>query len=228
MNQNSSERTWPTVHLRHGEADRIQAGHPWIYSRNISKITHDPSDGAVVQVRDHRRRFLGLGFYHSGSKLQVRLISRSKVSVDTEFFRQRIQTALDWRQRHLGSRACYRLVNSESDGLSGLVVDRYGDVLVVQTSSFGMDQRLDMIVEALREVVDPLAILERNNSTGRKMEGLPERHSVLYSKEGSDVGSKVGVEMNTLSWEIDVEQGHKTAVYLDPVSYTHLTLPTTP
>jgi 23S rRNA (cytosine1962-C5)-methyltransferase len=215
MNQNSSERTWPTVHLRHGEADRIQAGHPWIYSRNISKITHDPPDGTVVQVRDHRRRFLGLGFYHSGSKLQVRLISRSKVSVDTEFFRQRIQTALDWRQRHLASRACYRLVNSESDGLSGLVVDRYGDVLVVQTSSLGMDQRLDMIVEALREVVDPIAILERNNSTGRKMEGLPERHSVLFSKEGSDVGSKVGVEMNTLSWEIDVEQGHKTAVYLD-------------
>lgn len=215
MNQPSPERTRPTVHLRHGEADRIQAGHPWIYARNISKITQDPKDGDVVQVRDHRRRFLGIGLYHSGSKLRVRLISKSKLSVDASFFQKRIQTALDWRLRHVGGRACYRLINSESDGLSGLIVDRYGDVLVLQTSSLGMDNRLDLIVEALREVVDPAAILERNNSTGRRMEGLPEKHSVLFSKEPSSSTPLVSVEMNALSWEIDVEQGHKTAVYLD-------------
>ena len=203
------------MHLRHGEADRIQAGHPWVYARNISKITQDPKDGDVVQVRDHRRRFLGIGLYHSGSKLRVRLISKSKLSIDASFFQKRIQTALDWRQRHVGGRTCYRLINSESDGLSGLIVDRYGDVLVLQTSSLGMDNRLDLIVEALIEVVDPSAILERNNSTGRRMEGLPEKHSVLFSKEPSKTTHHVSVEMNALSWEIDVEQGHKTAVYLD-------------
>ena len=215
MNQPSPERTRPTVHLRHGEADRIQAGHPWIYARNISKITQDPKDGDVVQVRDHRRRFLGIGLYHSGSKLRVRLVSKTKLSIDASFFQKRIQNALDWRQRHVADRTCYRLINSESDGLSGLIVDRYGDVLVLQTSSLGMDNRLDLIVEALREVVDPAAILERNNSTGRRMEGLPEKHSVLFAKESSKTTPRVSVEMNALSWEIDVEQGHKTAVYLD-------------
>lgn len=223
MNQPSSERTWPTVHLRHGEADRIQAGHPWIYARNIAKVTQDPEDGAVVQVRDHRRRFLGIGFYHSGSKLRVRLISKSKVSIDAAFFQKRIQTALDWRQRHIKGRTSYRLINSESDGLSGLIVDRYGDVLVVQTSSLGMDKRLGLIVEALVDVVGPTTVLERNNSTGRRMEGLSENHSVLFSRDTSDPSTQVLVEMNTLAWEVDVQQGHKTAVYLDQYeNYQHV------
>ena len=71
MNPPKSDAVWPTVHLRHGEAERIQAGHPWIYARNIQKVTQDPSDGSVVQVRDHRRRFLGVGFFNGQSKIQI-------------------------------------------------------------------------------------------------------------------------------------------------------------
>ncbi|MBT5926685.1 MAG: class I SAM-dependent rRNA methyltransferase [Verrucomicrobia bacterium] len=215
MSHKSSEMTWPTVHLRHGEAQRIQSGHPWVYVRNVNKVTQEPEDGGVVQVRDHRRRFLGLGLYNSKSKIRVRLISRSKVEVNQAFFESRLQTALDWRQKHLGDRDCFRLVNAESDGLSGLIVDHYDGTLVVQTSSLGMDQRLPQIVRALTKLMDPKCILERNDSTGRRMEGLEERNSVLYERESGESNSRLTVKMNDLEWAINVEQGHKTAVYLD-------------
>lgn len=215
MSHKSSDMTWPTVHLRHGEAQRIHAGHPWVYSRNIQKVTQEPEDGDVVQVRDHRRRFLGLGFFNSKSKIRVRLISRSKIEVDQAFFESRLQTALDWRQKHLGERDCFRLVNAESDGLSGLIVDNYDGVLVVQTSSLGMDQRLPQIVRALTNLMNPKRILERNDSTGRRMEGLEERHSVLYERESGESETELIVKMNDLDWRIDTKQGHKTAVYLD-------------
>ncbi|MDC0325249.1 class I SAM-dependent rRNA methyltransferase [bacterium] len=215
MSYKSSEMTWPTVHLRHGEAQRIQTGHPWVYARNVNKVTQEPEDGGVVQVRDHRRRFLGLGLFNSKSKIRVRLISRSKVEVNQAFFESRLQTALDWRQKHLGDRDCFRLVNAESDGLSGLIVDHYDGTLVVQTSSLGMDQRLPQIVRALIKMLDPKCILERNDSTGRRMEGLEERNSVLYERESGESNSRLTVKMNDLNWAINVEQGHKTAVYLD-------------
>ena len=215
MSHKSSDMTWPTVHLRHGEADRIQTGHPWVYARNIHKITQEPQDGGVVQVRDHRRRFLGLGLFNSKSKIRVRLISRSKVEVDQAFFDARFRIALDWRRKHLGERSCFRLINAESDGLSGLIVDHYEGTLVVQTSSVGMDQRLPQIVRALTKLLDPKRIIERNDSTGRKMEGLEERHSVLYEREQGDTGARLTVKMNDLNWDIDVAQGHKTALYLD-------------
>ena len=215
MNPPKSEAVWPTVHLRHGEAERIQAGHPWIYARNIQKVTQDPSDGSVVQVRDHRRRFLGVGFFNGQSKIRVRLLSREKQDLDKTFFVRKCQQALLWRQRHLPNRACFRLIHAEGDGLSGLTVDCYGDQLVVQTTSLGMDQRLPMITEALVEVMAPSRIIERNDSIGRSMEGLEPRKSVLYQKQRSSFGDSVRVEMNGLEWDIPLDQGHKTAVYLD-------------
>ena len=215
MSHKSSDMTWPTVHLRHGEAQRIQAGHPWVYSRNIQKVTQEPEDGDVVQVRDHRRRFLGLGFFNSKSKIRVRLISRSKLEVNQSFFEVKLQTALNWRRKHLADRECFRLVNAESDGLSGLIVDNYDGVLVVQTSSLGMDQRLPQIVGALKKLMSPKRILERNDSTGRRMEGLQERHSILYQRESDDSDTEIIVKMNDLDWRIDMKKGHKTAAYLD-------------
>ncbi|MDG1893156.1 MAG: class I SAM-dependent rRNA methyltransferase [Verrucomicrobiota bacterium] len=215
MSQTTSEKTFPTVHLRHGEADRIQAGHPWVYPRNIQKITQDPRDGALVQVRDHRRRFLGLGFYNGKSKIRVRLIARSKVQVDEAFFKMRLQSALDWRHQLLGKRECFRWINAESDGLSGLIIDVYQDTIVVQTSSLGMDQHLPCIVGALKSLINPKRIIERNDAAGRRMEGLPERHSVLHEREDAEPTSNLVVRVNQLDWHVDMHQGHKTALYLD-------------
>src|SRR5208283_2122584 len=169
----------PTVLLKPGEADRIVAGHPWIYHTEILRLTAPVDDGGLVQVKDHRQRFLGVGFFNSKSKIHVRVLSPERVEVNEKFFEERIRAALAVRQKHLPDATSFRVVNAESDFLSGLIVDKYGwgeatdeppslcfgspssaredarptesskDVLVVQISSLGMDQRKAQIVSAL-------------------------------------------------------------------------------
>src|SRR6266567_54735 len=160
----------PTVLLKPGEADRVVAGHPWIYQGSILRLTRPVEDGGLVQVKDHRQRFLGVGFYNSKSKINVRMLASQRMSVDEAFFEQRIRAARAVRDRHLPGATSFRVVNAESDFLSGLVVDRYEDVLVLQTSSLGMDQRKPMIVAALQKIFSPRAILERNDLSSRKFE----------------------------------------------------------
>src|SRR5258705_2176742 len=139
----------PTVLLRPGEADRVLAGHPWIYEGSILRIVspdlrksppgHAIEDGEIVQVKDHRQRLLGVGFFNSKSKIRVRLLARERVQIDREFFRERITTARALREHHLPGATSFRLVNSESDLLSGLIVDKNEDLLEIQASSLGMD-----------------------------------------------------------------------------------------
>src|SRR5205814_986754 len=116
-----------TVLLRPGEADRVLAGHPWIYRGSVLRLTAPAEDGAIVQVKDHRQRFLGIGFYNSKSKINVRMLSPERVNVDARFFEERIQAAWALRQRHLPNASSFRVVNSESDFLSGLICDKYED-----------------------------------------------------------------------------------------------------
>jgi 23S rRNA (cytosine1962-C5)-methyltransferase len=201
----------PTLILKPGEADRIVAGHPWIYRGSILRSSRPPSDGEVVQVKDHRHRFLGSGFYNSKSKIVVRVLSPERVEVDEAFFRSRFQEALAVRSRRLAGATSLRLVNAESDFLSGLIVDRYEDVLVVQTSSLGMDQRKAMILNALQAVFSPRAIVERNESASRKFEGLPDANGVLAGSLQGPVSAQVG----NLRFEADLLGGHKTGLYLD-------------
>ena len=130
----------PTVLLKPGEGDRVVAGHPWIYHGEILRLAAPASDGAVVQVKDHRQRLLGVGFFNSRSKINVRLLSPDRVEVGGKFFEERICAALAVRQRHMPDATSFRVVNAESDFLSGLIVDKYEDVLVVQISALGMDQ----------------------------------------------------------------------------------------
>jgi len=206
-----SEISLPTVLLRPGDADRIVAGHPWIYEGSILRCTRPPEDGGVVQVKDHRQRFLGTGFYNSRSKLRVRVLSPERETFDLAFFERRIREAWAVRQRHLPHATSLRVVNAESDLLSGLIVDKYGDVLVLQTSSLGMDQRKAVIVEALRRVFAPRAVVERNDSAGRRFEGLAEVHGVLWG----ELAGPVEVVMNGVRFPVDLLGGHKTGLYLD-------------
>src|ERR1041385_2562212 len=133
--------TLPTILLKPGEADRVLAGHPWIYESSILRVTRQAEDGAVVQVKDHRQRFIGTGFFNSQSRIRVRLLAPDRVQPDEAFFEERIRAALAVRRRHLPGATSFRVVNAESDFLSGLIVDKYEDVLVLQTSALGMDQR---------------------------------------------------------------------------------------
>jgi 23S rRNA (cytosine1962-C5)-methyltransferase len=203
--------TLPTVLLKPGEADRIVAGHPWIYQGSILRVTPAPADGDLVQVKDHRQRFLGIGFFNSKSKIHARVLAPERVAIDEAFFEQRIRDALAVRQRHLPGATSFRVVNAEGDFLSGLIVDKYEDVLVVQISSLGMDQRKAQIVAALQKIFTPRAILERSDVASRKFEGLPEANGVLTG----ELSGPVTVNLNGLKFETDLAGGHKTGLYLD-------------
>lgn len=203
--------TLATVVLKPGSADRVIAGHPWIYAGSVMRLVGSPADGALVQIKDHRQRFLGVGFYNSKSKINVRLLDPERVAADAAFFEQRIRSALAVRQRHLPGATSFRVVNAESDFLSGLIVDKYSDVLVVQISSLGMDQRKAMIVSALQAIFNPRAIVERSEASFRKFEGLEESNGLL----SGNLAGPVGIELNGLKFEVDIQGGHKTGLYLD-------------
>lgn len=201
----------PTVLIRPGEADRVLAGHPWIYAGSVLRLTAPAEDGALVQIKDHRQRFLGTGFYNSKSKIQVRVISTEREEVNRDFFIGRIRAALAVRKRHLPTATSFRVVNAESDFLSGLIIDKYEDVLVIQISSLGMDQRKPLIIEALQAIFAPRAILERSEAAFRKFEGLAESNGLVAgSLEGP-----LTIQLNGLKYEVDILGGHKTGLYLD-------------
>jgi len=201
----------PTVLLKPGEADRIVAGHPWIYSSEILRLTAPVNDGELVQVKDHRQRLLGVGFYNSRSKINVRILAPERVETDEKYFEQQIRAALAVRQRHLPGATSFRVVNAESDSLSGLIVDKYEDVLVVQISALGMDQRKAQITAALQKIFSPRAIVERSDVASRKFEGLQESNGIISGQfEG-----KISVNLNGLKFETDLVAGHKTGMYLD-------------
>jgi len=201
----------PTVLLRPGEADRIVAGHPWIYQGSVLRLTAPAQDGDVVQVKDHRQRLLGVGFYNSKSRIHVRVIAPERVEVDRTFFEQRIQAALALRRKHLPEATSFRVVNSESDSLSGLIVDRYEDVLVVQISALGMERRKADIVAVLQKLFAPRAIVERSDVASRKFEGLAESSGVLAGA----LEGEIPVKLNGLTFATNLVPGHKTGLYLD-------------
>ncbi|PYJ00579.1 MAG: rRNA large subunit methyltransferase I, partial [Verrucomicrobia bacterium] len=201
----------PTVLLKAGEADRIVAGHPWIYHGSVLRLTQSAADGELVQVKDHRQRLLGVGFYNSKSKIAVRVLSPERIEVNQAFFEERIRSALAVRQKHMPRASSLRVVNAESDLLSGLIVDKYEDVLVVQTSSLGMDQRKPMILAALQALFSPRALVERNEASARKFEGLPDANGILAGA----IEGPVPINLNGLRFEVDVLRGHKTGLYLD-------------
>jgi 23S rRNA (cytosine1962-C5)-methyltransferase len=200
----------PTVLLRPGEADRLVAGHPWVYEGNILRLTSEAQDGGLVQVKDHRQRFIGVGVFNSKSKIRVRLLDTERGDLDETFFEERIRAALAVREKHLPGATSFRVVNAESDFLSGLIVDKYEDVLVLQTSSLGMDQRKGMIVSVLQKLLKPRAILERNDMSSRKFEGLPEVSGALVGE--TDIAT---INLNGIKIPLDLKGGHKTGYYLD-------------
>jgi 23S rRNA (cytosine1962-C5)-methyltransferase len=209
MNESSS--SLPTVIVRPGQADRLVAGHPWLFQGSILRLTQPAADGDLVQVKDHRHRLLGIGFYNSKSKIAVRLLSPERVEINQAFFEDRFRAALAMRQRHLSGATSFRVINAEADFLSGLIVDKYEDVLSVQTSSLGMDQRLPMIVAALQRVLSPRAIVERNDVSSRKMEGLPEKTGVLFGEPPKEHHALI----NGLKFGVNLLGGQKTGLYLD-------------
>jgi len=201
----------PTILLKPGEADRIVACHPWVYHGSVLRLVQPVPDGELVQVKDHRQRLLGVGFYNSKSRINVRVLAPERVEINEPFFEQRIREALEVRKRHLPDATSFRVVNAESDFLSGLIIDKYEDVLAVQISSLGMDHRKHLILPVLQEVLSPRAIIERSDVGSRKFEGLPEANGVLTG----EFSGSLTITLNGLKFEMAPLTGHKTGLYLD-------------
>jgi len=196
---------------------RILHGHDWVYGGEILKIFGDPENGGIVSIRDGRDRLLGTGIYNAKSQIVARRFSRQRQDLDLDFFQRRLRQAIEYRQRRKIDLRCCRLVWSESDGLPGLIIDRYGSAFVLQTLTLAMDQRQALIVEALKKEAEDLAgpdfsIVERNDAPVRRAEGMDTRTGVLHG-----TATPQRVELAGITFEIDVLHGQKTGFYLDQV-----------
>ncbi|MGE9268522.1 MAG: class I SAM-dependent rRNA methyltransferase, partial [Verrucomicrobiales bacterium] len=190
---------------------RIFHGHDWIYASEVKKTFGEPQAGDVISIKDFKDRPLGTAIYNPHSQIVARRISRRKQDLDAEFFHRRLSQALALRESFgLNPRLC-RLAWSESDGLPGLIVDRYEDCLVFQTTTYAMDQRQELIREVLVDLFQPSSIILRNDSPMRKAEGLEPEISVVHGQ----APAPFQVTLHELSFEIDPANGQKTGLYLD-------------
>ena len=201
-----------TAILRPGHAERVSAGHPWIYERSIQRFTREPADGEVVQVKDSRKRFVGIGFHNSKCRVRIRMAAAERVPVDQAYFEERIRAAMAFREKHLSPRDCYRVVNAEGDFLGGLVVDKYCDILAVQISSLAFNQRRKELLNALNACLPGHRIIEIHDAGYRRFEGLPETPE---TSEKSVSPGRAEISINGLHFSLDLNAGHKTGAYLD-------------
>jgi len=199
-----------TVRVNRKAADRAASGHPWIFASDVVD-RGDAAPGDAVRVLDPKSKFLGVAHYSSTSQITLRLLSTRPEIIDRTFFRERLASALGHRERIVQNSDAYRLVFSEGDLLPGLIVDRYGPYLALQTLSQAMDRARDVIIDCLQELVAPAGILARNDASIRKLEGLPLEVVTL----AGEIPERVHIRMNGLQLEADLLRGQKTGVYLD-------------
>lgn len=193
---------------------RILHGHDWVFSGEVLKAFGDPVDGEVVSLKDGKDKLIGSAIYNSKSQIVARRFSRQRQALDLDFFQRRLAQAVEYRARRGVNLQLCRLVWSESDGLPGVIVDRYGDVLVLQTLTLAMDRRKEMIVEALR-VLEPSAIIERNDAPVRRAEGLESKTGVLLG----EAATETEIEIDGLLFQIDLLHAQKTGFYLDQMAH---------
>ena len=190
---------------------RILHGHDWVYASEVLKGFGDPQDGEIVSLKDGRDHLLGTAIYNSKSQIIARRFSRQRQDLDADFFQRRIAMAVKYRERRGCDPRLCRLVWSESDGLPGVIVDRYGDHLVLQTLTLAMDRRKELIVATLQSLLNPAGIVERNDSGIRKAEGLEMQTGVLIGEPPAPFP----ISVNGVEFEIDLLHGQKTGFYLD-------------
>ena len=190
-------------------AERLASGHPWIYRSDV--IAAADAKPGVVRIVDQRKRFLGQALYSSQSQIALRYLTPEDRPFDAAFLAERIRAAVAFRRQvAAGAQAC-RLVAAEGDLLPSLIVDRYGDYLVIQTVSQGMDCLKPAVVAILQNELGPRSILERNDAAVRALEGLPEQSGVLAGEEVAEVV----VEENGVKMCFDLLHGQKTGGFLD-------------
>ena len=213
---------------------RILHGHDWVFSSEVLKVFGDPADGDVISIKDGRDKMLGSAIWNSKSQIVARRFSHRRQDLDVDFFKRRITQAAAYRARRHVNRELHRLLWSESDGVPGVIVDRYGDQFVLQLTTLGMDRRREMIVEALEDIFcrasAPLAdtkamagaapalrsttIIERSDAAVRRTEGLQPRSGVLRGEV-----REYEFEISGVKVLIDPLGAQKTGFYLDQLPH---------
>jgi 23S rRNA (cytosine1962-C5)-methyltransferase len=204
----------PKLLLLAGREKSLQRRHPWIFSGAVERIEGKPDSGDTVQVCDAQGGFLAWAAYNAQSQICARVWSwQGEEKIDADFFRRQLSHAINARKelkldRHSNG---MRLIHGESDGLPGLIVDQYADVLVLQLGSAGAERWRDTFADVLQDLCKPVCIYERSDSDGRELEGLPKRNEILRGK----LPENLSVIENGIHIVVDVAAGQKTGFYLD-------------
>jgi 23S rRNA (cytosine1962-C5)-methyltransferase len=201
----------PSVTVSRRGAERLARGHLWIYRSDVERSAPGVEPGDVVVVQDGRGRFLGKAFWSARSQIALRLVSRDDVPIDEGFLAERLSTAIALRESTFGDARFVRLVHGEADLLPGLVVDRYGDVAVVQTLIPATDRRKQLVAELLANALSLRAVVERNDVRVRELEGLPQVKGVLRGEVPGPMEYREG----EVRMRLDVLGGQKTGAFLD-------------
>lgn len=199
----------PTAVVSARGEDRIRSGHPWIYRSDVADVSAER--GPVVEVRGPRNRVLGHALFSAESQITLRMIARDDRPITRDFWRDRLATAIRFREQLAIDATAYRLVHGEADLLPSLIVDRYGDHLVVQALSHGMDSLMPTIVPLLVELTGARGVLARNDPKVRLLEGLEQTVEVLFG----DVPETISVREGAITYDVDPRRGQKTGLFLD-------------
>ena len=193
---------------------RILHGHDWVFSSEVLKVFGDPADGDVISIKDGRDRMLGSAIWNSQSQIVARRFSRRRQELDLDFFKRRIEQAAEYRARRGVNPRLHRVIWSESDGLPGVILDRYGEELVVQLTTLAMDQRKQTIADAICETLGAKILIERDDAVVRRAEGLELVTAVLHG-----FALETELEVCGVKFRIDPLKAQKTGFYLDQVPH---------
>lgn len=207
------------IKLKPNAKPRVLAGHPWVFANEVETLLPPDHDGTTVECRDRAGRFLGTGIYNSRSQIVWRRLSRDRVQLDAVYLRQALEHAIARRrmpadspaQAGTGSALCRRLVWSESDDLPGVVVDQFGDTLVVQIQSLAMEKHSAALGDVLAEAIRPAEIIFRNDASIRRLEGLPLE---VHTRSGKAWEAR-WLTIDGFDYWLDLARGQKTGFYLD-------------
>ena len=206
-----------TAVLRKGQGRTIKAGGAWIFDNEIETVRGDFRDGDVIRVLDFDGYFMGYGFYNSHSKIRIRMLARrTQEPVDAAFLYNRVKAAWEYRKTVMEDTSSCRIIFGEADWLPGLIVDKYEDVLVVQSLALGIDRLKEMILDALRAILAEDGIVirgiyERSDAAVRRKEGMPLYKGFI----GPEFPTRVDITENGVNYQVDVENGQKTGFFLD-------------
>ena len=218
-----AERGYPIAVISEKAERSLKSGHVWVFGEEVKELIGNAQDGELVDVVSRKGRFLGTGFFNSNSKIRVRILSKNaNDKFDSAFFERRLRYCFEYRKTVMGEDFdCCRLVFGEADSFPGLTVDRFGDILVTQTLSLGIEKRKNIIFPLMVKVLSDMgetitAVYERNDVAIREKEGLSESKG-FFAADGlrSDLDGKTVITENGIRYNIDYINGQKTGFFLD-------------